>query len=131
MNKLQTKEEQELENKMYNEIKELIESSKRKAYIAVNTTLLDLYWHIGENIVNNVQKGKKRAKYGDKLIDIIAIKLTYDYGRNFSARNLRYMRKFYFYFPIWNAVSSNLNWTYYKILIRVKDEKIKNYARMY
>ena len=33
MNKLQTKEEQDLENKMYLEIKNLIENSKRKAYI--------------------------------------------------------------------------------------------------
>ena len=38
MNEVQTKEEQELENKMYREIKELIESSRKRAFIAVNTT---------------------------------------------------------------------------------------------
>ena len=54
--KVENLTELELEEKMYNEIKELIETSRRRAYEAVNTILLDLYWHIGENIVNNLQK---------------------------------------------------------------------------
>ena len=88
MNELQTKEEQELENKMYLEIKDLIENSKRKAYIAVNTILLDLYWHIGENIVNNLQKGKEKAKYGEHVLRNLSIRLTSIYGKSFSKRNL-------------------------------------------
>ena len=127
MNKLQSKEEQELENKMYREIKELIESSRKRAFIAVNTTLLDLYWHIGENIVNNLQKGKKKAKYGTNLINNISKKLTVDYGKNFSMESLRRMRRFYLLFPIRSAVQTELSWSHYRELLQIKDEHIRNF----
>ena len=127
MNELQTKEEQELENKMYLEIKDLIENSKRKAYIAVNTILLDLYWHIGENIVNNLQKGKEKAKYGEHVLRNLSIRLTSTYGKNFSIESLRRMRRFYGMFPIQSAVLTELTWTHYIELLKVKDENIRNF----
>ena len=68
--------------------------------------MVNLYWHIGENVVNNLQKGEKKAKYGGKVIENIAIKLTYEYGKNFSARNLWNMRKFYLLYPILQTVSA-------------------------
>ena len=127
MNELQTKEEQELENKMYLEIKELIESSKRKAYITVNTILLDLYWHIGENIVNNLQKGEKRAKYGEHVLKNLSIRLTEQYGKGYSLRTLKYARQFYMCFQIGQALLAQLSWTHYIELLKVKDENIRNF----
>ncbi len=127
MNGLQTKEEQELENKMYLEIKDLIESSKRKAYVTVNTILLDLYWHIGENIVNNLQKGEEKAKYGEHILRNLSIRLTSTYGRSFSKSNLEYMRRFYLSFPIAQAVPGQLSWTHYLELLKVKNENIRNF----
>ena len=127
MNELQTKGEKELENKMYLEIKDLIENSKRKAHRVVNTILLDLYWHIGENIVNNLQKGKEKAKYGEHVLRNLSLRLTSTYGKSFSKRNLEQMRKFYIKFPIANSLNSQLSWTYYKILIRVEEESKRNF----
>ena len=127
MNELQTKEEQELENKMYLEIKDLIESSKRKAYITVNTILLDLYWHIGENIVNNLQKGEKRAKYGEHVLKNLSIRLTEQYGKGYSLRTLKYARQFYMCFQIGQALLAQLSWTHYIELLKVKDENIRNF----
>ncbi len=127
MNGLQTKEEQELENKMYLEIKDLIESSKRKAYITVNTILLDLYWHIGENIVNNLQKGEKRAKYGEHVLKNLSIRLTEQYGKGYSLRTLKYARQFYMCFQIGQALLAQLSWTHYIELLKVKDENIRNF----
>ncbi len=127
MNELQTKEEQELENKMYLEIKDLIESSKRKAYITVNTILLDLYWHIGENIVNNLQKGKEKAKYGEHILRNLSMRLTAQYGKSFSKRNLERMRKFYVCYPIATTLLSQLSWSHYLELLKVKDENIRNF----
>jgi hypothetical protein len=34
----------------FEDIINLIQSSRNKAYYAVNTVLIDLYWHIGEYI---------------------------------------------------------------------------------
>ena len=60
--------EQELEEKMYNEIKELIENSQKRVITFVNTEKVILYWNIGKNIVTNLQKGKNKAKYGSYLL---------------------------------------------------------------
>ena len=127
MNKLQTKEEQELEEKMYNEIKELIESSKRKAYIAVNTTLLDLYWHIGENIVNNFQKGEKRAKYGEHILKNLSTRFSLEYGKGYSLASLKRMRQFYIYYQKSSPLLSQLSWSHYLELLKVKEENIRNF----
>ncbi len=127
MEKVKTFNEKELEEKMYKEIKELIENSRRRAYEAVNTILLDLYWHIGENIVNNLQNGEKRAKYGTNLINNVSSRLSKQYGKNFSVESLRRMRRFYTMFPIWSALLTKLSWSQYLELLKVKDENIRNF----
>lgn len=40
-------------------------------------------------------------------------KLTSEFGKGFSARNLRTMRKFYLIYPIWKTVSAKLSWSHY------------------
>lgn len=34
------------------------------------------------------------------------------------------LHQFYLLFPNWNAVRSNLNWTHYRLLVRVESEKL-------
>ena len=127
MNELPTKEEQELENKMYLEIKDLIENCKRKAYITVNTILLDLYWHIGENIVNNLQKGEKRAKYGEYILMNLSIRLTNTYGKGYSLASLKRIRQFYLYYQKSSTMLSQLSWSHYIELLKVKEKHIRNF----
>ncbi len=127
MEKVETFNEKELEEKMYNEIKELIENSKRKAYIAVNTILLDLYWHIGENIVNNFQKGEKRAKYGEHILKNLSIRFTLEYGKGYSLTNMKNMRKFYLYYQKGQSLPDQLSWSHYTELLKVKEEPIRNF----
>ncbi len=127
MNELQTKDEQELENKMYLEIKDLIESSKRKAYVAVNTILLNLYWHIGENIVNNLQKGEKRAKYGENILKNLSIRFTLEYGKGYSLTNMKNMRKFYLYYQKGQAMPDQLSWSHYVELLKVEEKYKRNF----
>ena len=112
MTKLITKEEV-----VINEIKRIIEESKKKVVSYVNTTLLFMYWNIGKLIVE-YQGGLERAKYGDKLIERLSIELTEEYGSGFSKRNLEMMRKFYGCFPIAQSVLAQLSWTHYQLIIR-------------
>ena len=119
--------EKELEEKMYKEIKELIENSRRRAYIAVNSILLDLYWHIGENIVNNFQKGEKRAKYGEHILKNLSIRFTLEYGKGYSLTNMKNMRKFYLYYQKGQSMPDQLSWSHYLELLKVKDENIRNF----
>ena len=127
MNELQTKEEQVLEDKMYREIKELIENSRRRVLIFANTELVNLYWHIGENIVNNLQKGERRAKYGEHILKNLSIRFSLEYGKGYSKRNLEQMRKLYLYYPIAQALPAQLSWSHYLELLKVKDDHIRNF----
>ena len=121
MTKLITKEEV-----VINEVKRIIEESKRKVVSYVNTTLLFMYWNIGKRIVE-YQGGKERAKYGDKLIEKLSIELTNEYGSGFDKRNLWLMKQFYTYYSKVNSVSSQLSWTHYKRIITVKNPLARDY----
>ena len=50
-------------------------------------------------------------------------KLTKEFGKGFTVRNLNSMRAFYITFPNWNSLSANLSWTHYRMLLKVEDEK--------
>ena len=83
-------------------IVELLESARRASARAVNALMTATYWEIGRRIVKAEQGGKRRADYGEQLIERLAADLTKRFGRGFGARNLFQMRAFYF------AYSNNL-----------------------
>ena len=45
-----------------------------------------------------IQQGDERASYGDAVLDKLSQKLTNEFGKGFSKRNLERMRKFYICF---------------------------------
>ena len=56
-------------------------------------------WQIGKRIVEQEQKGKSRADYGDYLIVNLSRYSTDTLGKGFSEANVRNFRQFYFSFP--------------------------------
>ncbi len=80
---------------VHSEIVSILETSRQQAARAVNATMTTAYWRIGRSIVECEQRGKQRAEYGDALISRLATDLGVRFGRGFSQRNLRLMRKFY------------------------------------
>ncbi len=85
---------------LYNEIKTILQQARQTAYRAVNFTMVLAYWQIGHRIVEHEQQGKKRAGYGESLLNDLSKKLTTDFGKGFTYRNLAAMRQFYLMFPI-------------------------------
>ena len=112
-------------NNIFDNIKELVISSRNKVYSAVNTEMLSLYWNIGKAIME-IQQDDERASYGDAVLEKLSQKLTDEFGKGFSPRNLRTMKKFYLIYPIWQTVSSKLSWSHYLELIKKEEEK-KNF----
>ena len=49
-------------------------------------------------------------------------KLTAEFGKGFSKRNLERMRKFYIYFPITTTLSSQLSWSHYLELLKIEEK---------
>ena len=78
----------------------LLEAGRQTSARSVNAIITATYWQIGRRIVEHEQKGKRRAGYGERLIELLATDLTARIGRGFSRRNLFQMREFYISWPI-------------------------------
>jgi len=81
------------------ELSDLIESARRVSARSVNAVMTATYWEIGQRIVESEQRGKKRAGYGEALLERLAADLTAKFGRGFGARNLWLMRRFFVNWP--------------------------------
>jgi len=114
------------DNSLYSEVKNILERARSRAFTAVNSAMVEAYWHIGRLIVER-QGGEERAEYGKKLMQYLAGRLTKDYGKGFDERNLRFMRQFYLTFPIWNALRSKLSWTHYRLIMKVENENARRF----
>ncbi len=105
-----------------NDYKDLIEDIKGKirqaqyrAIVKANAEMIELYWSIGKML-------NEQVKYGNSFIDILAkeIKLDAPKLKGFSARNLRYMKKFAKEITDKNflqTVSANLTWSHNLVLL--------------
>ncbi len=106
-------------------VRTLIIEARKKAYRSINFIQVQTYWDIGRLIVEEEQKGEERAEYGKYLLKGLSEKLTEEFGKGYTERNLRYMRAFYLNFQIRNAVRAEsieerknalhpgLSWTHY------------------
>ncbi|GAB4350362.1 MAG: PDDEXK nuclease domain-containing protein [Flammeovirgaceae bacterium] len=100
------KQKKVVSNNLYSDIKIILEQARERSYRTINFLMVEAYWNIGRLIVEEEQKGKRRADYGSFLIKELSKKLTKDFGKGFDERNLWYMVKFYNAFPIVNALRS-------------------------
>lgn len=76
-------------------IKELILSARMTISRGVDLVQVYTNFEIGRRIVDQEQKGKGRAKYGQEVIKALAERLTAEFGKGFSITNLKSMRQFY------------------------------------
>ena len=83
------------ENAIYGRIREILESARAGVARTVNTTQVIANWLIGREIVEEEQRGKKRAGYGRQLLADLSVRLLEDFGRGYSVDNLEAFRLFY------------------------------------
>ena len=111
----------------YYSIWEILENARSTAYKTVNFVMVQAYWNIGRVIVEDEQKGKERADYGNYLLKNLSEKLIKDYGKGFDESNLRNIRKFYLTFPICDALRHELSWSHYRLLLRVEKDDARSF----
>jgi predicted nuclease of restriction endonuclease-like (RecB) superfamily len=77
----------------FSEITQLITSARQRAVQAVNTTLIELYWQVGQTISHKIAQ----AEWGDGVVAQLAEHLarTQPGLRGFTRPNLFRMRQFY------------------------------------
>jgi hypothetical protein len=110
----------------YNDIRQILQSARNRAYSAVNTAMVDTYWLIGKRIVEEEQQGKERAGYGQELIKNLSIELQSEFGKGFSVANLKNFRQFYLTFAgdkKGYTLCSQLSWSHIRLIMRIENEK--------
>lgn len=134
-------------NELSNKIIALIENSRFQVAKVANSTMVYTYFNIGKLIVEDLQKGEKRAGYGTQLLETVSVDLTQQFKKGFSVQNLERMRTFYIVYSnsskelrnsdlfmnsskelrisIKNQESTILlpiSWSHYLFLLRVENE---------
>lgn len=109
----------------YDDIRKAILEAREKVATTVNTAMVAAYWLIGKSLLES--QNSMGSTYGKQLIKYTAERLQQEFGAGFDERNLRLMRQFYEVYPKWNAVRSELSWTHYRLLMRIKEDEKREY----
>ena len=80
---------------VFDRIVGILEEARSHVARTVNNAMVVAYWLIGREIVEEEQKGQKRADYGKAVIEDLSRRLTRRYGKGYSTVSLWNMRKFY------------------------------------
>ncbi len=110
----------------YSRIRNSVITAQSRIYTAVNSAMVQAYWEIGEQIYIACGENE-RAEYGKGLLKYLSEKLTAEFGTGFTERNLRNMRQFYQAYPIRHTVCTELSWSHYRILMRISDDKRRDW----
>ncbi len=122
-------------------IVELLDAARQAAARSVNALMTASYWEIGRRIVQAQQKGRRRAGYGEQLMERLSTDLTARFGRGFGVNNLENMRRFFLSYPqpeISQTLSGKLDlsklaqiftlpWSAYIRLLLVKDDHARQF----
>lgn len=131
---------------LFTRVVAILELARTRVARSVNYEMVLAYWHIGREVLEHQQAGRKRAAYGEAVLEELSSRLTTGFGRGFDVTNLRKMRQFYAMFEIRDAVrlespgakldtprlvsdleatrlpvSDALSWSHYRLLMKVED----------
>ena len=126
-NKTMGKEIMQNIDSLYQRIREILDKARERVYYTANFEMVQAYWNIGREIVEEELKGQERAEYGHHFVDGISKRLTKEYGRGFDQSNVWKMRQFYKMFPILDALRLELSWTHYRHLMRVEKDNVREF----
>jgi predicted nuclease of restriction endonuclease-like (RecB) superfamily len=116
--------EETIAEKLFFDIRSLIDSAKIQVAITVNFALTLLYWRIGKRLREDVL-GQERAAYGKSIVATVSQQLAFLYGKGFSREALFRMLQFADQYPDAETVkvlSQQLTWSHFVELITIEDK---------
>lgn len=108
----------------YDKIVKMIETAKHKVFKTANFQTVYLFWHIGQELKDNILSGQK-AEYGKSIVKNMSKDLEFRYGHSYEKSSVFRMIQFYEKFPDFEKVatlSQQLTWSHFKELLPVNDE---------
>lgn len=107
---------------LLDDLRLLIDQSRRRAVAAVNAELTLLYWNVGHRLQLETLKGD-RAEYGKQVVAQVAQRLALDFGKGWSARQLWMCIQLVAIFPdreIVNTLCAELSWSHLRLLLSLE-----------
>lgn len=86
------------DNMLVNDLRSIVSKARSKAFAAINYSLVERNWRIGQRIVEQEQNGASRAEYGKHVIEVASAALTEEFGKGFSYTNIANYKRFYLTF---------------------------------
>jgi len=114
----------------FDEVRQILAKAREKSVRSINSAMVEAYWLVGKRIVEEEQGGKVQAAYGTGLLRELSRSLGSEFGKGFSLANLKNFRKFYLTYPGGQksyALRSQLSWTHHRTIMRLEDEKARDY----
>lgn len=111
-------------NSLYTDVCQIIEDTRTKVALSVNTETCMMNWSIGVRIKNDVLQNE-RAEYGKQVLVNLSNKLTEKYGKGWSVYKLQHCVRAAYIFSeeqIMYALRTQLTWTHLRSLMSIDDE---------
>ena len=119
--------------RLLGDIRGLIENARTQTARAIDARLVTLHWTIAARIREEFLH-RKRAEYGETVVETLAGALRANYGRGFSRRNFFNIVRFADVFPrrkMVQTLSAQLGWSHFLQLLTLDDSLRREfYAEM-
>lgn len=132
---------------LYSRVRKILDAARLSVARTVNTTQVVANWLIGREIVEEEQRGQRRAGYGAKLLAALSRRLGREYGRGYSVDNLEAFRQFYLEYSRLisetpsrklvprmpgdvgkaDQLNPSLSWSHYRHLLRVSRQSARDF----
>jgi len=123
---------------LYSQAVSIIDNGRENIIVSIYKETTKSYYLLGKLIIEEEQKGKKKAEYGKNIIQNLSKNLTLKYGKGFSKSTLWDCQKFYKKLQsltgelICNKngeLNFQLSFTHYVYLIRLDDKEMQFYEK--
>lgn len=114
---------------LLNELRSLIQRTRDGVAQAVNSSMVVLYWSVGQRIRKDVIR-TSRATYGEEILSTLSKELTIEFGDGYSVPNLSRMLRFNETFSdaeIVSTLSKQLSWSHFVEIIPIADSLKRNF----
>ena len=111
------------------DLQSLIDATRVRVAVGINTEMVLLYWDIGERIRKEILKDE-RAAYGKQVVNTLSDQLVIQYGTGFTRTNLFNMIRFAEIFPdrsIIHTLCGQLSWSHFRSIIYIEDSLAREF----
>ena len=111
------------ENNLFNDVCGIIDNTRRRVAVYVNSEICLTKWYVGKRIKEDVLYNQ-RAEYGKQIVKNLAAKLTDKYGSGWGYESFKHCIRAAYIFTeeeIGYAVRTQFTWTHIRTLVAISD----------